>query len=182
MNETSKARLSENQEMPKWAEDFPIESKSEARIARRDFIRYLSLVSLGLFVGQGAVLAKKWLGKKENHKSTDQYKIMGLNDLEVGGSYVFNLPEKHEPILLIRLSGEEYVAYSQKCTHLQCPVIWRRDESKILCPCHHGAFQVQTGEVLYGPPERPLPKAKISVKNDGVYFEGFVESSIKKEA
>ncbi len=180
MNDAVEKRLSEKGEIPKWAEDFPVETKSEARIARRDFIRYLSLVSLGLFVGQGGVLFKKWWSKKES--LTPAFRIVGLNDLEVGGSYVFNLPEKHEPILLIRLAQEEYVAYSQKCTHLQCPVIWRREDSKILCPCHHGAFQVQTGEVLYGPPERPLPKAKLSLKSDGVYFEGFVENSGKKEA
>ncbi len=163
----------ENDEVPKWAQDFPVDSKKEGNIARRDFIRYLSLVSLGLFMGQAGIFARKFFGKKEETLNLSQpFRIVGLEDVEIGGSYVFSSPEKHDPILLIRLSQNDYVAYSQKCTHLQCPVLWKKEESKILCPCHHGAFDVQNGAVLYGPPERALPKAKLSLRNDGVYFEG----------
>lgn len=168
---------SKNGKVPKWAEDFPVESKKEANIARRDFIRYLSFVSLGLFMGQAAIFGRKFFGKKEeDSKFSQPFRIAGLEDIEVGGSYVFSALEQHEPILLIRLSQNDYVAYSQKCTHLQCPVIWRKEESKILCPCHHGAFDARSGAVLYGPPERSLPKAQLSLRQDGIYFEG-----LKKE-
>jgi Rieske Fe-S protein len=167
-------RLTQNQELPKWAEDFPVEMKADGHVARRDFIRFLFLVSLGLFTGQAGVLAKSWWDKRKPAEKTSPFRIIGRDDLAVGGSYVFTLPEKNEPIILIRLTEKEYVAYSQKCTHLQCPVIWRQDESKILCPCHHGAFNVKTGEVLYGPPERPLPAVKISIRPEGIYFEGMI--------
>ncbi len=167
-------RLTQNQELPKWAEDFPVDAKADGHVARRDFIRFLFLVSLGLFTGTAGVLAKSWWSQKYPPAEPAPFRIIGRDDLAVGGSYVFMLPEKKEPIILIRLADKEYVAYSQKCTHLQCPVIWRQDESKILCPCHHGAFDVKTGGVLYGPPERPLPAAKIGIRPDGIYFEGMI--------
>ena len=45
-------RLPQNQALPKWAEDFPVDAKADGHVARRDFIRFLCLVSLGLFTGQ----------------------------------------------------------------------------------------------------------------------------------
>ncbi len=169
-----KERLTQNQELPKWAEDFPVDAKADGHVARRDFIRFLCLVSLGLFTGQAGVLIKSLWDKEHPASEPKPFRIIGRDDLAVGGSYVFTLPEKKEPILLIRLAEKEYVAYSQKCTHLQCPVIWRQDESKILCPCHHGAFNAKTGDVLYGPPERPLPAVKLGMRPDGIYFEGMM--------
>jgi Rieske Fe-S protein len=170
-----KERLTQqNQELPKWAEDFPVDTKADGHVARRDFIRFLCLVSFGLFTGQAGVLLKSLFDKKYPPSEPGAFRIIGRDDLAVGGSYVFMLPEKKEPIILIRLAEKDYVAYSQKCTHLQCPVIWRQDESKILCPCHHGAFDVKTGNVLYGPPERPLPAVKLGLRADGIYFEGMM--------
>lgn len=167
-----KERLTKNQELPKWAEDFPVDTKEDSHVSRRDFVRFLCLVSFGLLTGQVGIFLKSLWEKNFPSAALNSFRIIGRNDLAVGGSHVFILPEKKEPVILIRLAQEEYVAYSQKCTHLQCPVIWRQDESKLLCPCHHGAFNVKTGDVLYGPPERPLPGVKLSLRPDGIYFEG----------
>lgn len=159
-------------EPPKWAEDFPVDADQDAGIARRDFIRFLFLVSMGLFTGTAGVFIKGLFKKKEPAVAVAPLRIAGLQDLEVGGSYVFQLPDRQGPAILIRLADNQFVAYSQKCTHLQCPVLWNRAQAKLLCPCHHGAFSVQTGDVLYGPPERPLPKIRLALKPDGIYYEG----------
>lgn len=153
----------------KWAEDFPVDLDEDLQVARRDFIRYLSLVSLGLFTGTLGVYVKQFFTRKTE---TKPFRILGPGDLEVGGSYVFQLPGGEGPAILVRLSADRYVAYSQKCTHLQCPVIWKSGESKLVCPCHHGAFNVATGDVLYGPPERPLPKISLDIRGDGIYCLG----------
>lgn len=152
---------------PKWLEDFPVDSDKDMNLARRDFIRFLCLISSGLFMGTFWIFIKKFLPHFSEYKP---FRILGREDMEVGGSYVFQLPGSHGPAILVRLSEEQYLAYSQKCTHLQCPVIWKAKESKLVCPCHHGAFDVQTGAVLYGPPDRALPKIDLEMRADGVYF------------
>lgn len=152
---------------PKWQEDFPVDMEKDTHVARRDFIRFLSVVSLGLFSGTLGVYAKKFIDKAE---PLEPFRIIGREDIEVGGSYVFELPKGRGPAILIRLGEEEFAAYSQKCTHLQCPVIWKTKEAKLICPCHHAAFDVKTGDVLYGPPERPLPVIKLDSRPDGIYF------------
>lgn len=156
-------------EIPKWAEDFPMDNQKDANVSRRDFIRYLGLVSLGFFSGTAWVWLKSLFTSEQMYKSM---KIIDREDLKIGESYVFQIPGVKEPAILVRLNQDEFVAFGQKCTHLQCPVIWKKDERILFCPCHKGAFNGTTGDVLYGPPERPLPKLKIEVKSDGIYFVG----------
>ncbi len=156
--------------LPKWAEDFSIETEKDSNVSRRDFIRFLSLVSLGLFTGTAGVFLKSLFeGKEEAHASV---KIAELNSIAVGESSTFMIPGKREPAIMVRLGAEKYVAYGQKCTHLQCPVLWKKEANRFVCPCHNGAFAVEDGRVLYGPPERPLPQLELDIKEDGIYFTG----------
>jgi len=60
--------------------------------------------------------------------------------------------------ILVRTSEEEYVAYSQKCTHLSCAVYSSAKNDRLECPCHQGFFSIKDGSVLQGPPPRSLPK------------------------
>lgn len=172
MNDPIKERLKEQyKEVPKWAEDFPLDQNRDANVSRRDFIRYLGLVSLGFFVGTAGVWVKSWV-KSQQVRAYVPKKIIDKEDLHVGEAYVFEIPNIKEPAILVRLSADQFVAFGQKCTHLQCPVIWKKEEKIFFCPCHKGAFNGTTGDVLYGPPERALPKLKIEVKPDGIYFTG----------
>ncbi len=63
----------------------------------------------------------------------------------------------------------EILAMSGECTHLTCPVQKREvvklkgdDVAPLACPCHGGRFS-RTGEVLEGPPPRPLRRLKIQL-------------------
>lgn len=172
MQDPIKERLKEKfKEVPKWAEDFPLDTQKDANVSRRDLVRYLGLVSVGFFMGSAGVWIKS-LFKSGKSITYAPMKIIDRDDLKVGESYVFAVPDTKEPAILIRLGTEEFAAFGQKCTHLQCPVIWKADKAELLCPCHKGAFNATTGDVLYGPPERPLPKLKLDVRSDGVYFVG----------
>lgn len=174
MSDPIKKRLEEknNGQIPKWAEDFSIEQEKDSNLSRRDFIRYLSLVSLGFFTGTLGVWVQSLIKSRNPAAQYNRLRIVGHEDLKIGESYVFEIPGVKEHAILVRLGDAQYVAYGQKCTHLQCPVIWKKDESILFCPCHKGAFAGQTGDVLYGPPERPLPKLKLEIASDGVYFVG----------
>jgi len=170
MDEPQKRLTEKFKELPKWAEDFSIEAKQEKDVSRRDFIRFLALVSFGLFTGTAGVYLRSLFGGHE--PVLNDTKIAEINDLAVGESRSFTIPGRKEPGILVRLGEKEYVAYGQKCTHLQCPVLWKKDEHKLICPCHNGAFAVEDGRVLYGPPERPLPQLEVEQRADGVYFVG----------
>jgi Rieske Fe-S protein len=171
MNEPIKNRLTKKHgQLPKWAEDFSIESKMDDNLSRRDFIRFLGLVSFGLFLGTAGIFLRS-LFQHASETSAGE-KVAELNDLSVGESRSFIIPGKKEPGIMVRLSEDQYVAYGQKCTHLQCPVLWNKEEKKLICPCHKGAFAIEDGRVLYGPPERPLPQLELVVKKDGVYYMG----------
>ncbi|MBX6342872.1 MAG: Rieske 2Fe-2S domain-containing protein, partial [Thermomicrobiaceae bacterium] len=53
--------------------------------------------------------------------------------------------------------------------HLSCAVYWNAERGQLLCPCHNGVFDAQTGDVLAGPPSRPLPRIALAVEGDAIY-------------
>jgi arsenite oxidase small subunit len=171
MNEPIQKRLKDKfTNLPKWADDFSIEVNQDKDVSRRDFIRFLSLVSFGLLTGTAGVFLRSIFSDEK--PALTGVKIMDHGALAVGESRSFTIPGKKEPGILVRLGDEKYVAYGQKCTHLQCPVLWDKAENKLICPCHKGAFAIEDGRVLYGPPERPLPELELGVENGGIYFLG----------
>ena len=63
-----------------------------------------------------------------------------------------------------------YHAFGAICTHLGCIVSGELTEDNlIICPCHIGLYDPETGEVVAGPPPKPLPVIKIEEREDGVY-------------
>ena len=76
------------------------------------------------------------------------------------------------PCLLVRVDESRYVAYSQKCTHLSCAVIYAARTKRLECPCHEGYFSIDDGHVLQGPPPRPLPKVELEIRDGEVWATG----------
>jgi nitrite reductase/ring-hydroxylating ferredoxin subunit len=61
-------------------------------------------------------------------------------------------------LLLIRKSGNEIYALSNKCPHMACPLSAGKLEGYILkCSCHDWRFDIRTGELLEAPEIRILP-------------------------
>ena len=50
-----------------------------------------------------------------------------------------------------------YVAISNRCAHLGCPVRYIDAAKSFICPCHGGTYNFE-GEVTGGPPVRPLDR------------------------
>ncbi len=63
----------------------------------------------------------------------------------------------------VTLDGQEVRVFSDVCTHLSCRVSWKPDLGAFVCPCHDAAFGV-TGEVLSGPPPRPLDQFETRIE------------------
>jgi Rieske Fe-S protein len=157
-----------------WREEFPIREGDERYVTRRQFAGFLVLTSLAMFVGNLWILAKSWLGKAPR---SVEMTIPGAADLPLGGSTVFDYPETGEPCLLIRRSKDEFVAFSQKCTHLSCAVIYSKDDDRIECPCHNGYFSPRDGRVLQGPPPRPLPRVRLERRGGELVAVGMTTGS-----
>jgi Rieske Fe-S protein len=137
-----------------WRDEFSVFLERERFVGRRQLIKFLTLTSLGMFVGNVWILIRSWLRRDQKYP---RQVIALARDIPVGGVKLFRYPTPQEQCLLIRTGEDDYVAYSQKCTHLSCAVFYSRDENQLICPCHNGRFSVRDGAVIQGPPTRPLP-------------------------
>lgn len=147
-----------------------INRNNERKLDRRGFMKTL-VGAAGVFAVSslpwGALAAKELTGLGE--KEYPHKKITDVNAIAIGDAVEFKFPGEHDDAILIRLSEEKYVAYQNACTHLRCPVFWVKEDSELLCPCHHGKFDVQTGAPTAGPPRRPLPEIQVKVDKGAVY-------------
>jgi len=157
-------------EQPKWRQDFPIDWPQDQYVERRDFLKFLVLTSLAFTTGQFWIAGQNWLRRRRGQPASRR--IASLDELAVGGSLVFAYPGEHDICVLVRLSADELVAYSQKCTHLACAVIPEPELNQLHCPCHAGYFDLRTGRPTAGPPTRPLPRILLDVRGRDIYATG----------
>lgn len=148
--------------------EFPYERAEEAQVTRREFCNFLGLTSAALFLGASGFAAKAALDARKS-ESFVAAQIVGADALAPNSSLNFNYPTEGDSAILIRTANGEYRAYGQKCTHLACPVYYSRNDQRLECPCHEGAFDVATGNVLYGPPPRALDAIEIEVRDGQVW-------------
>ncbi|CAN5661164.1 Rieske (2Fe-2S) protein [soil metagenome] len=151
---------------PPWKRDFPYEALSEEEVTRREFARYLVLGAGTLAAANVGIAA--WTQLRSINRGEPRA-ITPLADVGVGMPYLFRYPEADDPAILVRLSETEVVAFSQKCTHLGCVVYYEPDNERWHCPCHEGNFEARTGNVISGPPTRPLGRIDLEIR-DGVIW------------
>ncbi len=60
-----------------------------------------------------------------------------------------------------------YVAISNRCAHLGCPVRYIQASQRFVCPCHGGIYEAD-GKVAGGPPVRPLDRFYTRVRDGRV--------------
>lgn len=98
-------------------------------------------------------------------------------DLSQDDNYLINI-HKLEPDQLgeptdMEMVADGLIAYSAICTHLGCTANFTTDEHEVgsahdHCPCHVGEFDpYHGGEVVGGPPPRPLPQIGVTVDDEG---------------
>jgi len=79
-------------------------------------------------------------------------------------------------VFVLRKSDSDVLVLSNRCTHLSCRVNWNEASQAYVCPCHDASFGLN-GEVLGGPPPRPLDRyagEKVKIE-DGILLIHFEE-------
>lgn len=84
-----------------------------------------------------------------------------LADVKLNSGVLFKFGSK--PGLLVRTPEGELRAFSAVCTHLDCTVQYKADTSQIWCACHNGMYDL-AGNVVSGPPPRPLERLTANVR------------------
>jgi nitrite reductase/ring-hydroxylating ferredoxin subunit len=154
--------------MPGWKDLFPVDLAEEGRLSRREFARFMAVVSTGFTVGIGWLWARRQPlegAPAAGPARPETLKVCRVADLAPGNSFLFTYRDDRDRCILIHTQMGELRAYRQSCTHLGCAVRW--DGRKLECPCHNGAFEVEQGFPIQGPPTRPLSRLDIEVDHDG---------------
>lgn len=142
--------------------------RADAPVTRRDYLRILVTLSGGLLAAAAAVAG----GLFHRHGAGSAPAQRIADELAPGQGVSFRYPGEDDRALAIRLPEGQLVAYSSICTHLACAVLWRPEANRLECPCHDGVFDAATGEVLAGPPPRPLPKVRLREDARGIWAVG----------
>ena len=148
---------------PLWREEFSVSKADERYVNRRQLAKFLTLGSLGMFAGNLWIVVRSWFRKTPDFAPAT---IANASEIPVGGVKLFQYPKPGDQCIMVRTAQDNYVAYSQKCTHLSCAVYYTPELNRLECPCHQGYFSIHDGSVLQGPPTRPLPRVVLERKGD----------------
>lgn len=62
--------------------------------------------------------------------------------------------------------------FSDTCTHAECSLAeGDLEDHQVVCPCHGGAFDVTTGEVLAFPPKRNVATFAVRISGDELQID-----------
>jgi Rieske Fe-S protein len=162
-------------EQPRWRQDFPIDWRRDEYVSRRELVKFMVLTSAAFAVGQIWVTIRQLF--RVAPANPDARVIATVGELPIGGAKTFAYPEGSTPRLLVRTGESSFVAYDQACTHLMCPVVPEVALGKLHCPCHNGWFDLKTGAVLAGPPQRALPRVFVEVRGGEIWATGVEEQA-----
>jgi cytochrome b6-f complex iron-sulfur subunit len=155
-----------------WRRAFPLDLEDEEHFSRREFARFLALVSAGFTTGIGFLWMRKepLPGASDPEPGPSGHPVaLGLaSDLKTGESRLFKFRDAHDACILVRTPRGELKAYRQTCTHLGCAV--RYADGFLECPCHLGFFEPDRGFPVQGPPTRPLSALELEVRPDGTLW------------
>jgi cytochrome b6-f complex iron-sulfur subunit len=136
---------------------------------RREFVADLVVTAAGV-VGLGGVAVRflQYLYPVVPPEQVIEVAAGRRDAIPLNGAAVVALATGH--VALVDAGGE-LRAFSAVCTHLGCIVKSEpTDHHALYCACHGGMFDHQ-GEVVGGPPPRPLPRYPVEVRDGQVFVK-----------
>jgi Rieske Fe-S protein len=155
---------------PLWREEFSVHGGDDKYVLRRQFTKFLTLTSAGMFAGNVWIFVRSLFDPP--HRQFPRTMVARASEMATGSVKLFRYPTDNDPCIMVRTSEGKFVAYSQKCTHLSCAVYYSAQNNRLECPCHEGYFSIETGRVLQGPPPRPLPRIELEQRADEILAVG----------
>jgi Rieske Fe-S protein len=151
------------------------------QLGRRNFLA-IAIGAIGAVIGVViAIPAVAYVvGPALKRKTSENWVRLGpTSKVELGTPTLFKttierqtgwiLTEEELSIYILTEDGRDYIALSNVCTHLGCRVRWITDQGQYFCPCHNAAFD-KIGQVVSGPPPRPLDRYETKVEDDQLYI------------
>ena len=155
----------------------------ESQVDRRNFMKVATL-SIGGFIG--AVLGIPAIAyvispARKSDEVEDWIRLGSTSKVEVGIPTLYKVKierktgwitnEQELSVYVLTEDGRNFVALSNICTHLGCRVRWITESEQFFCPCHNAVFSKE-GDVISGPPPRPLDRYEVKTENDQLYIKG----------
>jgi menaquinol-cytochrome c reductase iron-sulfur subunit len=145
-------------------------------LSRRDFIKAITaciggLVGITIGLPSVAYLLSPALREAGDDSIID---LGPLEDFSIGTPIRFEFTQTkvngwertavNYGLYVVRRNESEARVFSDICTHLGCRVTWHPDQEHYISPCHDGHFDI-LGEVISGPPPRPLDEFTTEMEN-----------------
>jgi len=154
-------------------------------LSRNDFVKGVVGVLgtvMGVVIGLPAVAYV--LSPALKTSSSDAWIPLGpLENYPIGTPTMFNFTRtkvngwekttNSYGVYVYRKNESETVIFSNVCTHLSCRVNWDEAAQIYACPCHDANFDID-GQVVSGPPPRPMDTYESKVEEGNLYLH-FVE-------
>jgi menaquinol-cytochrome c reductase iron-sulfur subunit len=150
-------------------------------LSRRNFMQ-TAIWGIGGLIGIvfGASAVAYIVGPSLKKQQTETWVALGpTSKVELGVPTLFTFTVQTQTgwientdevsVYVLSTDARTYIAMSNICTHLGCRVRWITDQDQFFCPCHNGVFDI-SGNVVAGPPPRPLDQYEVKVENDQLYI------------
>jgi cytochrome b6-f complex iron-sulfur subunit len=129
-------------------------------IPRRKFMVMAAAVAIFLALAEGLRITFAFLKPQETGGFGSEFFPGSVADFPPG-----SVTHVRKGRFYVIHGDDGLLAMYQQCTHLGCLVPWNDEEQVFACPCHSGRYNPM-GEVIAGPPPRPLDLFQLEIIND----------------
>jgi cytochrome b6-f complex iron-sulfur subunit len=134
-------------------------------IPRRKFLVMTTAIAIFLVLAEGLRITLAFLKPQETEGFGSEFFPGTVADFPPG-----SVTHVRKGRFYIIHGDDGLLAMYQQCTHLGCLVPWNEEDQVFACPCHSGRYN-PWGEVLSGPPPRPLDLFQLEIVSDEVVVD-----------
>lgn len=154
----------------------------KTKLSRKNFLQVVVVGIGGVLTALYGIPAIAYvvMPALKKDKSNDWLRLGTTSKVEPGTPTLFSVKierqtgwivnEEEIMVYIYTEDGRNYESISNVCTHLGCRVRWIDEQQQFFCPCHNGVYDKQ-GNVLAGPPPRPLARYELNIKDEDIYIK-----------
>jgi Rieske Fe-S protein len=132
--------------------------------------RFVNLFLGGSVIGTAASLlypvVRYLIPPRQSEAAAKRVVAAKVGELAPNSAKIFKFGSS--PAILIDGADGQLHAFTAVCTHLNCTVRYETDTGTLYCPCHNGRFDL-AGNVISGPPPKPLEAYDVEVSGGDIY-------------